>query len=325
MNKKFLLSLFLIFLPLTSLSSQEEKIYFASLLTKEPLLDGKLDDSAWENVPEATGFVVLGTETLATKQTFLKVVYSDEAIYVGIRCEEPEVDEIQAKFKDGDVKICGDDSVEAFLFPKDAETYFQFMVNTEGYRANTKDLQGSLPLWNWQAKTYKGKDFYSMEIKIPFEIFFAVPEKDDAWKINIARNTLTSGDRYTCWPYLKKLLGFHDTARFGKLVFPEEVSEEKVKSKIISCFKGKIANNLNLLSNFKKGFSENKEDAFLQRKIELFLKSCEEIERFSKPELENLSIKQINLLFKESRELVFKGEKLKQELRRENLLKSLFE
>lgn len=321
---KTFLILFLIFLSLNSYS--QERTYFTSFLTREPILDGQLNEDFWKELPEETNFIVLGSTSLSTKQTSFKIGYNDDAIYFGVICQEPDMDKIKARFKDGE-SVWGDDGVEIFISPKEAETYFQFVVNTEGFRFNSRNARGSLPLWNWRVKVYKGKDFYSLEIEIPFEILFNAPfEKNEEWRFNVARNDYTSTkERHTCWAYLK--WGFHEPKNFGRLVFPQKISEEKIKPKIISFFKEKIAKNLDLLPRYKQDFSKSKEASFLRKEINLFLKDCRDLEKSFK-QIEKIPFKEIRSLVKKSKELVHRGRKIRskiQVLRRKELRKRFFE
>ena len=157
----------------------------------------------------------MGTSSLTSKQTYFKIGYTPEALYIGVECEEPEVRKIKAKLKNGSIHICSEDSVELFLFPQGADNYYQFMINAIGSRWNGIGLgHPYFPLWNWQAKTYQGKDYYSVEVEIPFEIFLTIPEKNEEWSGNICRNILTSGDRHATWAHLYGR--FHEPNNFAK-------------------------------------------------------------------------------------------------------------
>ncbi|MCK4244475.1 MAG: hypothetical protein KAX20_02485 [Candidatus Omnitrophica bacterium] len=264
----FAYSLSILFV-LSSFALAEEKVYTCSRLTKEPVLDGRIEEPAWKNIPEAGDFVILKTESLATKQTSFKIGYNDEAIYIGIKCVEPEMEKIVVKDGHTDfTNLWNENSIEIFIFPKGTDNYYHFVVSSIGSRWNGIGKgDPKIPLLNWQAKSYKGEDFYSIEIRIPFEIFYTVPEKGEKWRINIARNNYTgSREKYTCWPYLK--MGFHDLDNFGKIIFPEKVPDEKIRSSAVSYFRGKISASLKILSNFKKELPQRETDFLIINLIE---------------------------------------------------------
>ena len=57
-----------------------------------PTLDGDVrDDPAWSNIPAATGFSALGGDFTVAKQTSFQICWDDEALYVAVVCEEPDV------------------------------------------------------------------------------------------------------------------------------------------------------------------------------------------------------------------------------------------
>ena len=135
----FLVLSILILSSLTCSAAEEKKVYPCYRLTTEPVIDGRIrKDSAWENIPEETGFVSLGLNIPALKQTLFKIGYNAEALYIGIKCEEPEIKKIRAKLKDGE-DLWTEDGIEIFIrkdeylyYSKGAEKYYQFVVNAIG-------------------------------------------------------------------------------------------------------------------------------------------------------------------------------------------------
>lgn len=157
-RQRFILCLFLILLILPSVAfAKEKRNYPCYRMIKEPILDGRLrNDPAWKNIPAATSFVKFGTDFLALtqKQTFFKIGYNPDALYIGIECKEPEIEKIIAKLKDMG-RLWTEDSIEVFIFPKGTDTYYQFIVNAIGSRWDI-----SRQVRNWEAFTYTGKDFW---------------------------------------------------------------------------------------------------------------------------------------------------------------------
>ncbi|KPJ96799.1 MAG: hypothetical protein AMS20_18000 [Gemmatimonas sp. SG8_28] len=64
-----------------------------------PDLDGKLDDAAWQAAPVFSDFIQLDPNEgePATERTEIRVVYSDAAIYVGVRAWDSQADRIVAR------------------------------------------------------------------------------------------------------------------------------------------------------------------------------------------------------------------------------------
>jgi hypothetical protein len=213
-----------------------EKTYSCYSLSQEPVLDGRIEnDPAWWNIPVAADFFKLSSPSLSKKQTEFKIGYLPfKALYIGIKCEEPEINKIAAQAKDAQNVIFGEDSIEIFVFPERAQDYFQFAVNAIGSRWNGKGRH-KIPLGNWQAKTYRGENYWSVEIKIPFEVFKRIPCKDEVWTGNICRNILTHEDRYSTWAMMGEM-GFHTSENFGKITFKDPLLTMGEKGKLYRKF-----------------------------------------------------------------------------------------
>ncbi|MFH1903854.1 MAG: sugar-binding protein [Candidatus Omnitrophota bacterium] len=211
---------FFFFFSIPAFSAEAPQIrqfYPAGYFPKPPVIDGEVaGDPVWGKVLEENGFLKLGTRETAGKNTSLRVGYDDENLYFGIICSEPDMDKIKAQLKDNEA-VWSEDGIEIFVFPSQKPDYFQFALNTAGARLNLKNIT-QFPLWDWQVKTAKGKDFYSVETKIPFAVLGKRPQKGERWFFNVARNTLMPGsDPHTTWSYLKN--GFHEPDNFGVILF----------------------------------------------------------------------------------------------------------
>ena len=116
------------------------KAYVCPLLNQAPELDGEVaEDPAWRDVPAATGFHDVGSTGPSTRQTSFRIGYTPEALYLGVVCEEPTPESIQAVMSDGD-PLWNEDSVEVFLSP-DRASELQFIVNALGCRASPRTLR----------------------------------------------------------------------------------------------------------------------------------------------------------------------------------------
>jgi hypothetical protein len=263
-----------------------------------PVLDGKMDgDPFWESVAPSACFVVLGKNTAAEKKTFFKMAYNDHALYIAVRCQEPQVNKIKSLLGDGE-NVWSEDSVEIFLFPQDGSgNYFQFVVSAGGARYNGEGFE-KLPLSDWRASVCKGRDFYSVEVKIPFEALMAAPAADgEAWTGNIIRNILTSGPRHWTWSTLNPKKGFHDPDNFNALVFEKGISANKVQSIVAEAFKKRIAEYLkSVLPVMRKNSNEDDLAAALFIRDHKCIKD-------RLPILNRLSLKEKRRLLEESRML----------------------
>ncbi|MFA6716971.1 MAG: sugar-binding protein [Victivallaceae bacterium] len=203
--------------------SAEKKCYPCYMISSPVKIDGQLDESAWRSLPETAGFHILHRQKYAEfKQTFFKAGWNRKNLYLGVKCIEPDISQVKVSKKDGDSRICLEDSIELFLFPKTLQKYFQFMVNIQGKRWNGIGAGSKVyPLWNWKAACFRGKGFWSLEVEIPFSVLVRTPADKEKWDFNVTRNTTVSGigsNRYTTWARLKSG-GFHDYKNFALIQF----------------------------------------------------------------------------------------------------------
>jgi len=190
-------------------------------LPAAPVVDGKGAEEAWRHAPSSSGFYVLGGRTFAgDKQTSFKAGWTADSLFLLVHCEEPAPGGLKGGMEDGG-KMWSDDSIELFFIPAADGSLFNFVANCRGARWNGMGDGEAKPLWDWTAKTTVEQTSWTLEVKIPFALFLRTPTEGDHWKMNIARNIMTGGDRYSCWPPLKN--GFRDLPRYGSLRFKESV------------------------------------------------------------------------------------------------------
>jgi|GEM_PF-2091179 len=221
-------------------------------MKQEPLVDGKVKgDPAWDNIPYGTGFYRLGTDYPSLRQTKIKVGYREKTLFLGIECEEPEMKKIVPAGKDGG-PLWGEDSIEVFLLPPGQKECLQFIVNTAGARTNInyKDGVEGKPyvLEGWKASVFKGDDWYSVEVAIPFNLLNFSPKDGDTGRFTVCRNTLTSPEeRFTSWTQADTR--FYEPEHFARIIFkgspPEDLKqvqniENEINRKYRSCLTREI-------------------------------------------------------------------------------------
>jgi hypothetical protein len=135
-----------------------------------PTLDGKLDDPCWRGEGVRLVDTVTGEPTPDEARVWL--AHDDQALYLAVKVMDPDVRNLQAKQTRHDDALWEDDGVEFFLCPTDnLESYFQFIVNTEGVVFDGfKDpagLYSATRNFHLESKTLKRADGWDIEIKVP--------------------------------------------------------------------------------------------------------------------------------------------------------------
>jgi len=172
-------------------------------LTGKIHLDGKLDEQAWTDLPEHTGFRWnRAPETYAAYQSSFRIGYDDEAIYAGIRADEPRISEhLEVARKRDTGKIDSrNQGFEILISPETREglRHYQFAVDILGHKMAYQAKLAGKPYefkkteWaeaeaTWEAAVSTGSDFYTMEFRLPLATLGAKPKPGQKWKLLIGR------------------------------------------------------------------------------------------------------------------------------------------
>ncbi|MFH0797474.1 MAG: sugar-binding protein [Candidatus Omnitrophota bacterium] len=198
-----------------------------------PILDGKLTEAIWGNSTEITHFTVAtGLNTLARKQTLVKLCYDNKALYVGIQCEEPKPDKLTIKAKKhDDAQTYFDDCIEIFLAPEGAgKKQFHLLVNPAGVCQDRTELWKETTVeaddaWNLNESDIVasiGEKTWTVEAKIPFaDLGITAPTNSETWGFNVCRNSQLPELEQSSWSLLNTL-AFQRPEGFGRLVFEEK-------------------------------------------------------------------------------------------------------
>ncbi|MBN1967985.1 MAG: carbohydrate-binding family 9-like protein [Candidatus Delongbacteria bacterium] len=181
--------------------------------TEKPILmDGKVDDSVWLEVPWTNNFVDIEGELkpLPHFKTRVKMLYDDSYFYFAAELEEPH---IWAKLKERDSVIYYDNDFEIFIDPDgDTFNYYELEVNafatewdlllTAPYRdrgchaIDSWDIAGLITKVHHYGTINNPSDLdekWSVEIAIPWKVLEeaanhgGIPHNGEQWRINFSR------------------------------------------------------------------------------------------------------------------------------------------
>jgi hypothetical protein len=160
---------------LTAAADDRGKHYTATRTNLAPRIDGRLDDPAWRaarvDADFHQNFPAEGKP--ASQRTELRVLYDDQALYIGVRCfdDAPKgiVERLTRRDRDTDA-----DKITIDIDSKDdRETAYHFDVNVsgvlaDGVRFNDTDYSGD---WDglWLGAAARDDQGWSAELMIPFK------------------------------------------------------------------------------------------------------------------------------------------------------------
>ena len=193
--KRILSLIMLTFLLLPGLFGQDlvKKQYIATQVTVPPVINGVIDDEAWQSGDWAGGFTQNQPYNgkPETQRTEFKIVFDDNNLYVAIKAYDTAPDSIVNRLTrrdeaDGDlVGIILDsfhDLRTGFLFGVSSAgvKYDQMFVNDSGNGDSSWDP-------NWWVKTSVNKEGWVAEMKIPFSQVRFDKNSGEVWGLDVAR------------------------------------------------------------------------------------------------------------------------------------------
>ena len=194
----------------TETFSSEERIARALDLRQDPVeIDGKLDESSWELAPVLTDFTQYNPDegNPATEKTEVKILFSKDALYIGVRALDSEADKIRAILARRDSQ-CPSDWIKIWIDSyHDHLTAFEFAVNPCGvkrdvYWSNDRRKDDD---WDavWDVEVSIDDRGWTAEFKIPFsQIRF--PERDShTWGFQASR-VIARKNETSYWRHVPK-------------------------------------------------------------------------------------------------------------------------
>ena len=184
-------------------------------------IDGRLDEDAWRQASVLTGFsqYLPVDRQPAADSTEVLVLYTDRAIYFGIRAFEAHGN-ASATLADRD-RIASNDHVELYLDTfDDRRRALLFAVNAFGIQSDGTYIEGSgvdrSPDFLFESKGLVTPYGYEVEVRIPFKSIRYQQTPVQQWGIQVLRRVMHSGHEETWTPAERGAPSFLEQS--GKLV-----------------------------------------------------------------------------------------------------------
>ena len=189
---------------LTAVSSDPtiKKDLTALKTDQPPTIDGVLDDTCWQDAPQATGFTDERTEKPAKNQSVGRLVYTDTAIYVGLHLYDDMPDKIVARQTKDQTRFQGEDWVSFSLDPFHTHQFADrnfFMANALGTKyahLATGRAEKSEWIGLWKAAAQIVDDGWIVEMEIPWQMLdYPDTTEPVPMGINVDRFQQRTGER----------------------------------------------------------------------------------------------------------------------------------
>jgi hypothetical protein len=191
-----------------------------------PLIDGRLDDPAWQQAAVATGFTQRRPTpgAPASQRTEVRVLYDDQAVYVGMRLYDDDPSGIASQLARRDASGIYSDWAHVLIDSyRDRRTAFRFSVNPAGVQKDVLHYDDSSEDVNWDAvwevATSMDDEGWIAEFRIPLsQLRFSANGPNGStgngmvWGINFGRE-IARASEWSWWaPILPDVPGMVSVA-----------------------------------------------------------------------------------------------------------------
>lgn len=213
-SMKKIIFFYFVFSALFSYGQNSKKTIQAKVTSQSIFIDGKLEEQAWESAPIATDFVMLepdnGKAIPYEKRTEIKVLYNNDAIYIGAMMYDNEpakiLKEISQRDNFGTADLFGV-FINGF---NDGQQDFMFYVSAADVQGDCimTDANGEDYSWDavWISKAAVTENGWIVEMKIPYSALRFSAENKQTWGINFFREIKRERFKYT-WNFVDSKIG----------------------------------------------------------------------------------------------------------------------
>jgi len=203
------------------------------------VIDGKLDEPAWQQAPPVGDFHFNWWKEGTKEQTVARILWDDENLYVAYYCHDKNI-AAEVVERHGPVSL--DDAVEIFLSPNPEKirNYYGFEINAIGTMLNFIRADWFKGPFNTEPEgvrlrtTFHGlrlkrdapdDDHWILELAIPLKNFekdaaHTPPREGDTWRLNLNRAGGKTNAQYSTWsPVTTDRPNFHVPEAFGPVRF----------------------------------------------------------------------------------------------------------
>lgn len=214
--------LLVLFLCLGEAKAELALVQLCPKVSQTVIVDGRVDTQEWSDAAVVSGFNTGEARNMVTVQTLAYAKRTDKSLLLGIVMLEPKMDKLFVGGVGRDGKLWWNDSIEIFLDPgRSKKDYFHFIIGADGtlYDARVKDKG-----WDaqFESAVHHGKDRWSVELEIPFELMEAHGAPGQIWGVNYCRTRRNKQPVGGAWSSVPG--GNHQPQRFGVLYFSESIN-----------------------------------------------------------------------------------------------------
>jgi hypothetical protein len=205
-------------------SARQERRLKATRTTDRITVDGRLEETAWEQSPVASGFIQNEPrpDEPASEKTEVRVLYDNENLYIGVYAYDSEPNRLIVTDLTKDFSKDTGDSVEIILDTfRDERNGYRFATNPAGAKWDaqmTNEGRETNDSWDgvWHVETRTLEDGWIAEMAIPFKTLKFREQDAQTWGINFQRN-LRRRNEDSFWSPLPRIYSLDRVSLAGTL------------------------------------------------------------------------------------------------------------
>jgi hypothetical protein len=264
-----LLSLFILLaLQIAAQNNKDRKKRTTTRVSKAPKIDGVLNDIAWKNAKILSNFVIFrpdnGILVSPEYQTFVKVIYDDNAVYISAEMRDPDPENIPQEFAVRDNFSQADFFVVTINPNDDGQNPFEFVVQTTGNQLDAKVSNGSEDFnWNavWESASQITTKGWNVEIKLPYRTIRFANSPEQSWGFNFHRRLEKLNEKHA-WTHVDNTVGNWTQydgliEGFNTITPPTRLNLYPYASATATSFNGDSNSNYSVGMDLKYGLTDN--------------------------------------------------------------------
>lgn len=207
---------------LVAVTREGRLVASASRITEPPAIDGALNERAWRDAEVMANFVQAEPfeGQPASEQTEVRLLYDDEAIFIGVTLHDSDPSQIVTTETRRDSGLGDQDSFQVIFDTfHDRQNGFVFGTNSTGieYDAQVRSQGNASSNWDasWEVRTQMNETGWTAEFRIPLRTLRYGPPPQ-IWSVNFMRNIQRRRER-TYWAPLARIYDLGRLSSAGEL------------------------------------------------------------------------------------------------------------
>ncbi|MEK6649743.1 MAG: DUF5916 domain-containing protein, partial [Bacteroidota bacterium] len=205
-----------------SFAGSNPKTARAARTVTAPRIDGIINEPAWRLAPAITEFSQYDPieGALPTQRTDIRILYDDDALYIGATMYDTNPAGIVARLARRDDEIESDFISFRLDTYNDHQTAYEFTVNAAGVKVDILQYDDGARedvSWDavWDVETMIGDSGWTAELRIPFSMLRFNDADEQEWGFQIVRNITRNNERLH-WTLIRRAESGW-VSKFGRL------------------------------------------------------------------------------------------------------------